>query len=71
MNLPFTPLSYLHDPIGFFLCDSLCKENGSEKKNREKKKEKEKRKEKREGERQKEVKTQERSGLELSSWSSG
>ena len=45
MNLPFTPLSYLHGPIGFLICDFLCKENGREKKNREKKKEKEKRRE--------------------------
>ena len=59
MNLPFTPLSYLNGPIGFLICDFLCKENGRDKKNREKKKEKEKRKEKREGEKQKEGKTQE------------
>ena len=48
MNLPFTPLSYLHGPIGFLLCDSLCKENGRKKKNREKKKETEKRRERKE-----------------------
>ena len=45
MNLPFTPLSSLNGPIGFLICDFLCKENGREKKNREKKKEKEKRRE--------------------------
>lgn len=45
MNLPFTPLSYLNGPIGFLICDFLCKENGREKK-KEKKKRRERKREK-------------------------
>lgn len=54
---PFTPLSYLHAPTGFLLCDSLCKENGREKKSRERKESKRegKREEKREWEKEKQT----------------